>query len=917
MRNTKLLLLSTVAMTSVAFSALAQEGDYSDDVNWDLNRTTQRSDLESSGPDVGGMTSPGYNPNVLRPAGDGFGRHEATQDIEMQSNSITGISNIVGNGTSRIVGIASPTDDSEVANKFYVDTMIGDLAEDLEEEIGNVSDGSDDLTGGDGITRTGDSFAVDNTVVRTSGDQNIAGVKNFQTRINVSSNSNRPFDSRSHANGGAGVYGRSTNGTAGIGVVGIADGNSTSAAGVLGSAVGDGGRGGSFEAYGDDGTGIFSLSTGQNSTAAEFVAGPDAETAMRIGVSGSDDEFTRFSIGDSGGGSSLVVGIISERDDGIAISGISTPVNDTDAVNKAYVDDAITGIGPGGSPDQDLSSVLTEGNNAGGTAIVGLPDPTLGSGAATKTYVDNAVSGLAGPQNLDDVLTEGNNAGGARITGLSNPAIGSDAATKDYVDDAISGVSVGGGADNLGNHVATQNLDMSNRRIENIFAAEIVQGSGATMTYGNNLPYADVNVAVIGTPGDPGTSMTTYIDDVDLDSWRVRTHNDGTSDFENALNLVFDQRALYLYGDKVLTTANLSDQQLDFDNDRDGELITSPGGFSLFNYSSAIRSVASGNISSSMTFNATGENSTGILGFASGQDAFGIRGISVGPGVIAGNFSAQGDDGVPFAEAQTGLRATLRSDVAVGSVAGSFVANAPDTTALEVEAGTSAAKIAAFKVGVHEPMSIIPNGTAARLVATNGALGSQTVDLNTFSGGLTLSGNSAGGLFVTQNGNTPKVTLTRTNSNGNSHIRYAGNSAGDSITVGLGNAGRFAVGTGNDLSYASTGSFEVIAATGDVRWKGTATGTVSTPSDERLKENVSDIVNALDKLSQLRPVEYDLKEDGTHNYGVIAQELEAIYPEMVNVNDEGILSVEYQQLISPMLAALLEMDARITALESQ
>ncbi|CAN0529644.1 unnamed protein product, partial [Laminaria digitata] len=106
----------------------------------------------------------------------------------------------------------------------------------------------------------------------------------------------------------------------------------------------------------------------------------------------------------------------------------------------------------------------------------------------------------------------------------------------------------------------------------------------------------------------------------------------------------------------------------------------------------------------------------------------------------------------------------------------------------------------------------------------------------------------------------------RTNSNGNSHIRYAGNSAGDSITVGLGNAGRFAVGTGNDLSYASTGSFEVIAATGDVRWKGTATGTVSTPSDERLKENVSDIVNALDKLSQLRPVEYDLKEDGTHNY---------------------------------------------------
>lgn len=1116
MKRTRVLLLSTVAVSCLSFAVHAEDGGYSDEVNWDLNRTTQRSNMSNDAAGVGDMAAPGYNPNILRPAGDGFGRHEATQDIDMQNNAINSVSRINGDGTMVIDGLDYPTTPYAAANKSYVDEEIAKATEDLEEEI-NES-GGENITAGDGLERNGDEISVDNTVVRTAGDQNIAGVKNFQTRINISSTSNRPFDSRSHADNGAGVYGRSTSANMGYGVVGISDG--AGSVGVFGLTGADGARAGNFEATGDNATGVFGMTSGNGGRAGMFRAYDGAETSVSVIGWEEGDSLMTFGVSQAADGTFAPSAEITSVPGGVRFFGLADPVSGSDAANKSYVDNAITGVGNdatqdlaevltegnsaggqeivglagptsgssaatktyvddaiaglGGGTTQNISEVLNEGNDAGGQSIVGLPDPTVGSGAATKTYVDTAISGLSGPQDLIDVLGEGNSAGGSRIVGLGAPASDADAANKKYVDDAIASVGGGGGADNLGNHTATQNLDMSNRRIENIFAAQIVQGSGAGITLGNNLPWDDVNIAVIGTPGDPGTSHTTYIDDATLDSWRIRTHENGSTNFENALDLrfgsrelyvygermlkegdvdlldvlsednnaggyritglsdpaigsdaatkdyvdsqisgggagdnlgnhtatqtldmdnrridnIFDarfvqgtgagitignnlpyteanmvvmgapgaagttittyidddtvdgwrlrmhdsasdfetgldlrfgERSLYVYGDKVLTTQNLSDQQLDFNNDRDGSEVMSSGGFVLNNFTSAIGSTASGKISTSMTFSATGETSTGILGFASGMNSAGIRGVSNGPGATGAIFSAQGNDGSPYGDIQTAIRATLRSDVASGSKGIEVTSSAQDATLLRLNTGTSNAKIASFSIGGNEALSIVPHGITARMLGYNSA-GEQTVDMNTHEGKLALTGNSAGGLKVTQPSSTPKIDLTRTGSTfGNSHIRYAVTDGATTteIFAGMGTAGRFTVGTGRDLSYGTDGAFEVYADTGDLRWKGTATGTVSTPSDARLKENVSDIVNALEKLSQLRPVEYDLKEDGAHNYGVIAQELEMIYPEMVNVNDEGILSVEYQQLISPMLAALLEMDARITALENQ
>ena len=60
----------------------------------------------------------------------------------------------------------------------------------------------------------------------------------------------------------------------------------------------------------------------------------------------------------------------------------------------------------------------------------------------------------------------------------------------------------------------------------------------------------------------------------------------------------------------------------------------------------------------------------------------------------------------------------------------------------------------------------------------------------------------------------------------------------------------------------------------------------TTPSDERLKENVKVIDNALDKLDQLRGVTFDwIDRDDKRSGGIIAQELEKVMPELVKEVD--------------------------------
>jgi hypothetical protein len=105
------------------------------------------------------------------------------------------------------------------------------------------------------------------------------------------------------------------------------------------------------------------------------------------------------------------------------------------------------------------------------------------------------------------------------------------------------------------------------------------------------------------------------------------------------------------------------------------------------------------------------------------------------------------------------------------------------------------------------------------------------------------------------------------------------------------------------------------------------TGTIltvsaGTYSDARLKKDVEDVTDATAKVNALHPVFYNWNDKPSFNgtdkeLGFLAQEVEAVLPNVVRTLDDamGTKVVAYDRLVSLLVAALKEHDARISALE--
>jgi len=96
-----------------------------------------------------------------------------------------------------------------------------------------------------------------------------------------------------------------------------------------------------------------------------------------------------------------------------------------------------------------------------------------------------------------------------------------------------------------------------------------------------------------------------------------------------------------------------------------------------------------------------------------------------------------------------------------------------------------------------------------------------------------------------------------------------------------------------------------------------ADGQITAFSDERLKKNIKTIENPLEKVNELRGVEYDLTTSNSHQIGVIAQEVEKILPEVVLTDSEGMKSVAYGNLTAVLIEAVKELKGEITELKKK
>lgn len=161
------------------------------------------------------------------------------------------------------------------------------------------------------------------------------------------------------------------------------------------------------------------------------------------------------------------------------------------------------------------------------------------------------------------------------------------------------------------------------------------------------------------------------------------------------------------------------------------------------------------------------------------------------------------------------------------------------------------------------------NGSAAVSVA----IPSKVSDLTNDSG------------YITSYTNT-KNTAGSTNSSSKLYLIGATSQASSPVTYS--NSGVY---TQSGAVYASAGFYDT--------------------SDMRVKDNIESI--DVSKADKIRLVEFDRTDREHHGYGVIAQELETVYPSMVNTDENGFKTVNYSEIYAVKIKYL---EDKIAALEA-
>ncbi len=134
---------------------------------------------------------------------------------------------------------------------------------------------------------------------------------------------------------------------------------------------------------------------------------------------------------------------------------------------------------------------------------------------------------------------------------------------------------------------------------------------------------------------------------------------------------------------------------------------------------------------------------------------------------------------------------------------------------------------------------------------------------------------------------------------------------------------RLAIDTTGKVGINTTGASYTLDVTGTAR----VTTSISSASflytsDARLKTNVTPLDNSLSlaEIMELRPVTFqwiNKSIDTRTHYGLIAQDVEAVLPDAVTTGSDGYKSVEYGNLIAPLISAVQTQQKQIDAQQQQ
>ena len=157
------------------------------------------------------------------------------------------------------------------------------------------------------------------------------------------------------------------------------------------------------------------------------------------------------------------------------------------------------------------------------------------------------------------------------------------------------------------------------------------------------------------------------------------------------------------------------------------------------------------------------------------------------------------------------------------------------------------------------------------------------------------------------------ITLAR---KGAVKLFYSGSEKLSTSSAGITVTGSVSATTGSFTNLSATsGSFTNISAT-DGNFIGIVTAVdFNSTSDINLKTNIREIENSLDKVLQIRGVNFEWKEDNRSSAGVIAQEIEKVLPELVSNGTTK--TVNYNGLVGVLIEAIKEQQSQIEELRQQ
>ena len=139
------------------------------------------------------------------------------------------------------------------------------------------------------------------------------------------------------------------------------------------------------------------------------------------------------------------------------------------------------------------------------------------------------------------------------------------------------------------------------------------------------------------------------------------------------------------------------------------------------------------------------------------------------------------------------------------------------------------------------------------------------------------------------------------------------------VSASAGFSGSFK-GDGSDLTgvggFPHTGSADI---TGSLLVTGAAFVTSLTETSAlRYKKYVKDLNSETDNIYQLRPVHFRWRDDNRKDYGLIAEEVEKIYPDLVTKGDNGdALGISYTKLTALLVKTIQELTDRVEKLENK